>query len=466
MHDASGTVIGRTFTTIRPTAGSGHGGAAAGQFGTSPGADSSGRTSWLGSVAMERGPRRSRSLAVLGLALGVALVLGVVVAIIVNATVLGPDRTAEPGGPGGPGDTATAATPSTGPSPSGAPSPSTSPTSPSSSAPSTTHSSPAGPTVPPSAVLAKVRSGLVGVVASTCSPVAWSGHGTGALIGPNLVVTAWPVVAQSVSVAVLDSQGRPVPATVHRADPSLGIAVLRTDRKLTGHQFAIGDAKLTTGQQWYGVEADRLHGRDAAVARVAVDRMDVTARLGKDAVKDVGLTALAAKDHVAGGAVVGGRGRLAAITARYPGHDTLVLLDASRITAVMKRKDTPGPASCQSPLGPPGAVQPLKGSHKVLESYYSKINSGDYDKVWAMLAPQLRGDKEATFEGWRSSYIFNIRLQSAGKGQIRADFDSVFAKGNGPKGQTCARWSLVYRFDGGTIASAKAVGGGPGHRNC
>src|SRR5699024_7835810 len=137
-----------------------------GSGGASTGSGTGGPTSWLGSVALEPGPRRSRSLAMLGVALGIAVVLGVVVAVILNATALGPARTAEPGAPG---DTSAAPTaPGTGRS-SSAP-PSRTPGSPSASTSSAAPSStpPARPTVAPSVVLDKVRTGVVGVVASTC----------------------------------------------------------------------------------------------------------------------------------------------------------------------------------------------------------------------------------------------------------------------------------------------------------
>lgn len=446
VHDPHGPDSGRTFTQIRTPSST-----------VEPGA----QTSWLGSLALEPGPRRAGSLRVLGAALLGAVALGVVVVVVLSVTVLAPQRSAEPGAPGDTTSPRVSAPPSASPaSPGPSRSRASTPASPSASSPPAS-----SPTVPPSKVLATVRTGMVGVVASTCSPVAWSGHGTGALIGPDLVVTPWPVVAQAVSVAVVDTQGRPVAATVQRADPALGIAILRTDRKLGGRHLRLGNTRLVTGQQWYGVEADRVQGRDATVARVGLGRVDATARLGRDAIKDVALTTLPTKNHLSGGAVVDGQGRLLGLTARYPGRDTMIVLDASRVSQVLDRAKAPSPAACDTPLGPNTTVRPTKGDHKVLETYFSRINAGDYDAVWQMLAPKLRTNREKSYEGWRSSYVFNIRISDAGNGRVRADFDSVFAKGHGPKGLTCARWSLVYRFDDGKIAGAAPVSGS-GHKRC
>src|SRR5699024_10389059 len=111
---------------------------------------------------------------------------------------------------------------------------------------------------------------------------------------------------------------------------------------------------------------------------------------------DVGATsstsarrALAPKDHLAGGAVVDARGRLVGVTARYPGRDHLVVLDADHVRRVRQHAGKPSTPSCDTPLGPAGAVRPVKGKHKLLERYFSRINAGDYDAVWGMLAPQL-----------------------------------------------------------------------------
>lgn len=464
VHDSAGSVVGRTFTTIRPSTPGTNPPGTPGSGGASTGSGTGGPTSWLGSVALEPGPRRSRSLAMLGVALGIAVVLGVVVAVILNATVLGPARTAEPGAPG---DTSAAPTaPGTGRSPSAPPSPTSGSPSASTSSAAPSSTPPARPTVAPSVVLDKVRTGVVGVVASTCSPAAWSGHGTGALVGRDLVVTAWPVVARAVSVAIIDARGRPVAATVQRADPALGIAVLRTARPVSGHQFDLGKQALDRGQRWYGVAADRAQGKDATATRVQLGRVGATARLGNDSVSGVALTSLASKDHLAGGAVVDAHGRLLGVTARYPGRDHLVVLGAEHVRRVLQHAGKPSTPSCDTPLGPSGALRPVKGNHALLERYFSRINGGDYDAVWSMLAPQLQKNRKATIDGWWSSYVFNVRISKAGGDTVRADFDSVFAEGHGPKGRTCARWSLQYRFEDGRIASAKAVGGGPGYRPC
>jgi hypothetical protein len=101
-------------------------------------------------------------------------------------------------------------------------------------------------TTPPpdlTAVFGRVRSGVVRVLASTCSG---TGIGTGFLTDARTAVAALGSVDKAVAVVIV-VRGRPVPATVKSVSRKTGLATLRLARPVAGYHLVLGAAP-TVGQ--------------------------------------------------------------------------------------------------------------------------------------------------------------------------------------------------------------------------
>lgn len=449
LYDAAGTVVGTTFgprTGTGPPSSLPPVTAGYGATPTTEPTGAAGSAATAGSAGARSASSSRTVLMVVG-ALAVALVLGIVVAIVVNAVVLAPSRggTTPPAGQGTPPG-------STGPTP-----PSTGPSGSSSSIP---------PPVDEQALLAKVRSGIVTVVASTCSPADWSGLATGFLVNATTVVTSWSGVAEAVAVVVTGPDGQPVPARVVKADKVAGVAVLETSRPMAGTPIQPAAGTLAAGQRWHGVHADALRDRAAALLPVGIGAPG-KGSLGEAVLQQAALTDVAAGDFAAGGPLVNPDGQVVGLLARYPDSDVLLAIGVDQLQRVLSSGKAPGAGSCATPLGPQHDFVPRSGANAVLGQYFTAINSGNYSGAWTLLAAKIRGSEEAAAKGWNSTYDFNVVISDLGGGRVRAEFDSIFAAGRGPEpGMTCARWGIVYTIKDGTITAARADRGAKGYVAC
>jgi hypothetical protein len=138
--------------------------------------------------------------------------------------------------------------------------------------------------------------------------------------------------------------------------------------------------------------------------------------------------------------------------------------------------EAPDEGDCGRPMGPqiPTVItgDAPKASLATLQRYFAGINTGDYDAVFDAFEPGvLKGSRSEIEEGFRSTYDFNIRIEAWQGQNVWVRFDSIFAKGRGPRSSlTCARWSRVYVFsdsDGGTrIGLVENRAGVPLFRAC
>jgi hypothetical protein len=400
-----------------------------------------------------------RGVATAAIALGVAAVCGVLAGVVVNATGL-----TLPFIPGAP---------RTGPASEPTAVPSSAQSSGSSAEPSvdtTLDPSPSSsvPTKPPdfNAAFAKVKSGVLRVIASTC---AGTGIASGFLVGQRIVVTSLAAVAEPAAIVVRIGK-RPIPATLVASDPKRGLAVLVLSAAVPGHVFTAGDAQLQVGS-WVGVVGRPLN------AGAALSSHQVTAT-GKTA---GGAAALALLDGAGDPGLIGSplidpKGRLIGMIVPGEGAELLAVPGAALKAAAAKPANTkPKKASCGKPLGheiettlagdAPAAVR------ATLQRYFSAINSGDYDTAYDQLGPGGRGvSKSRAAKGWRSTHDFNIQIRAAAGAEAWVTFDSIFAAGKGPPGtSTCARWSLVYTFvesGGKTLINRVEGHGGPLYKPC
>jgi hypothetical protein len=327
---------------------------------------------------------------------------------------------------------------------------------------------PAPPPADYPAVLGRVRSGTVRVLASTCSG---TGIGTGFLLDGRTVLTALPTIARAVSVVVVVG-GRPVPAVVQSESPKIGYASLRLSRAVPGHQF---DAKPVTGQVGatlavIGVEAER---RGPTLRTAVVESTGETA--SGNQVSLGGLIGLSgtADPGLSGAPLVNGEGRVAGMIVTPEGEGRLKAIP-SELLFTLDGGDDPDPGSCGKPLGPqiPTTIRGVAPAavKTTLRRYFGGINQGDFDKVYAAVEPGvLRGSRSDVEKGFRSTYDFNIRIRAAQGPNAWVTFDSIFATGRGPERKlTCARWSRVFIFNetGGRTRISRVENRGPLYRPC
>ena len=314
-------------------------------------------------------------------------------------------------------------------------------------------------------VLARVRSGAVRVLASTCTG---TGVGTGFLTDARTAITALVSVDRAVAVVVV-VRGRPVPATVSSVSPVTGLATLRLARPVAGYHFERGGAAPTVGQQ-VGVVGVPVARTAPTLTKAAVTATDErgSGLSGLVALKgsaDLGLS---------GAPVVDGNGGVVGMVVADEDETGLKAVPATTLDRAATKK--PDKGSCGRPKGPqiPTVItgDAPKASKATLQRYFAGINTGDYDAVFDAFEPgTLKGSRSEIEKGFRSTYDFHIRIEAWQGPNVWVRFDSIFAAGRGPRSSlTCARWSRVYIFadsDGGTrIGRVENRTGIPLYRAC
>lgn len=138
--------------------------------------------------------------------------------------------------------------------------------------------------------------------------------------------------------------------------------------------------------------------------------------------------------------------------------------------------DQPSDPATQEPTPTPAGAQRDASVTAFYEKYFSAINNGDYDTVWRMLSPRLRGSSPTAlgkgFATTQDSNIEVVSLSPKSKGWVLAHvtFTSTQDAANGPNGDTCDNWDLEYLLapvgDSWQIQKVSGAGGGPTHTRC
>jgi hypothetical protein len=314
------------------------------------------------------------------------------------------------------------------------------------------------------AVFGRVRSGVVRVLASTCSA---TGIGSGFLTDARTAIVALGSVKQPVAVVVV-VRGRSIPATVTSVSKDTGLATLQLARPVAGHHFALG-APPTVGQS-VGVVGVPAAGSAPTLTKAAVTATDqrgsgLSGLFGLQGRADLGLS---------GAPVVDGSGAVVGIVVADKHETKLKAVPATTLDRARSERRDEG--SCGKPKGPQIktviAGDAPKESKATLQRYFAGINTGDYDAVVDAFEPgTLRGARSEIERGFRSTYDFNIKIEEWQGQNVWVRFDSIFAAGRGPRSSlTCAHWSRVYVFgdsDGGTrIGRVENRPGIPLYRAC
>jgi len=314
------------------------------------------------------------------------------------------------------------------------------------------------------AIYKKQQSGVIRIETISCSN---SGVGTGFLLSPTLVATVDHVVAQSAVVSLINGSQRTT-GTVIGADPAHDLALVRADQPLTGYQFhfstvaaSVGDPVAAIGFP-IGGPITLTHGDISGLNReIAIEGTTRTGLLQTDTPLNPGNSGgpLIASD----GSVVG---LVDALLTNANGIAYAVPADqASAADRQWAAAPAPQPpANCQNPLGPsqqqanipappPGSLSgaQINGIVDAFNRYFNGINAGDYAAAYSVLAPsrQSPADYEGFANGVSTTYdsaitILGSRLVDANTVSVDLAFNSLQTSQNGPDGDTCDNWTLVF----------------------
>jgi hypothetical protein len=298
----------------------------------------------------------------------------------------------------------------------------------------------AAPPVDLDGVFGRVRTGVVRVLASTCSG---TGIGTGFLTDARTAVVALRSVDRA-AAAVVVVGGRPIPATVRSTSRDSGLAMLRLDRAVAGYHFTLGRAP-TSGQS-IGVVGVPVGRSGPTLTKTTVTATDqrgsgLSGLVALQGSADLGLS---------GSPVVDGSGAVVGMVVADKNEKRLKAVPAT--TLARAKPGAAAEGSCGRPKGPQvptGITGDVPESlQSVLHRYFAGINTGNYDAVFSAFEPGvLRGSRSRIERGFRSTYDFNVHIAAWQGPIVWVRFDSIFAAGKGPRfSLTCARWSRVFVF--------------------
>ena len=322
------------------------------------------------------------------------------------------------------------------------------------------------PTMDFATIYKRQQSGVIRIETVSCTN---SGVGTGFLLSPTLVATVAHVVTESAVVSLVNGTQRTT-GTVIGSDPTHDLALVRADQPLTGYQFhfatsapSVGDAVAAIGFP-VGGPITLTHGDISGLNReITVNGTTRTGLLQTDTPLNPGNSGgpLIATD----GSVVG---LVDALLTNANGIGYAIPADqasvADRQWAAAPASQPPAP--CQNPLGPSqqqanipappaGSVSAaqLTGIIDAFNRYFGGINSGDYAAAYSVLAPnrQSRADYQGFAKGVSTSYdsditILDAQLVDASTVTVDLAFNSLQTSANGPDGDTCDNWTLVFKM--------------------
>lgn len=320
------------------------------------------------------------------------------------------------------------------------------------------------PTMDFATIYERQQSGVIRIETVSCTD---SGVGTGFLLSPTLVATVDHVVAESAVVSLVNGTQRTT-GTVIGSDPTTDLALVLADQPLAGYQFhfstgapKVGDPVAAIGFP-IGGPITLTHGDISGLNR------DIT-------VKGITLTGLVETDTPlnpgnSGGPLIASDGSVVGLVDAQVTNANGIgyAIPADQARAADRRwaaaPATQPPATCQNPLGPSqqppdipvppaGSVSgdQLNGIVDAFDRYFGGINSGDYAAAYSVLAPnrQSAADERGFIKGVSTSYDSNIvilgtHLVDANTVKVDLAFNSLQTSANGPNGDTCDNWTLVF----------------------
>lgn len=335
-----------------------------------------------------------------------------------------------------------------------------------------------------------VNGGVVRIETTTCDG---GGIGTGFLVAPNLVATVAHVVegAAALSLTIGDNgSGGTTSGVVVGLDPQSDVALVKTNRPLTGHVFRLADHVPTVGQEIAAIgfpEGEPMtltRGIVSGLERtIPIDGLDRSGLIQTDVAINPGNSGgpMLATDGQVYGLIdakrtdAAGLGYAVSPTTASARVRAWQGLTSSVVSAACEHPVAPEPGRGLDPSVPPGSDPRTVAVATALKHYFDAINAADYRTAWSGLSPRIRGTSpDSLAKGDATSYDVLVvvhSVTSAGSAALaHVTFTSVQAPDKGPNGDTCDDWDLDYTMipSGGTwlIDQVKGHDGGPTHTTC
>ncbi|GAB3347453.1 hypothetical protein GCM10027300_08500 [Modestobacter lapidis] len=326
----------------------------------------------------------------------------------------------------------------------------------STTAPSTPSTSTADPTTSFAALYERSSDGVVRIETVSCDG---DGVGTGFLLSPTLVATVEHVVSEAAVISLAVGEQRTT-GVVIGSDPARDLALVQTERPLTGHLFTLATREPEVGtpvaaigfplRQPITMTQGGISGLDRTIS---VDGRERPGLIQTDTPVNPGNSGgplLTASGDVVGlvdALLTDANGIAYAVPATQAGPAFTGWRTAPR----------PQPAAiCPGALGPSTGSDPeldrnpAPGPLDALTDYFLGINTGDYATAYAVLGPRLQATlSPAEFaDSTRTSYNTDFTLLEVTERDdgvlVGLGFTSLQARGMGPDGETCTRWTLDY----------------------
>jgi S1-C subfamily serine protease len=302
-------------------------------------------------------------------------------------------------------------------------------------------------------------------------------------------VTAAHVVDGAVAIGITEG-AHTVVGHVVGINTSTDVALVQTSSPLSGHSFALATKQVSVGAT-VGVIGYPEGGPITLTTGVVgglnrtidIEGQPRTGLLQTDAPLNPGNSGgpLLLLD----GEVVG-LADAANISAENIGYAVTAIAAAPLITGWQKAPSPPSPPACQNPIGPSSAFGGVQGGGSgsvatavtaTLAAYFDAIDTGDYATAYDQLGPTLRAQQsESSFAtALVTTYNYNVDVQSltepsSGTALVNLSFTSLQSASEGPDGDSCDNWSLIYTMAeiGGSwvIQSSSGQGGAVPYQAC
>jgi hypothetical protein len=291
-----------------------------------------------------------------------------------------------------------------------------------------------------------------------------------------------------------DGKGGYTSGDVVGIDRKSDIALIRTARPLSGHLFSFAVDLPAVGQEVAAIGFPE--GEPMTLTRGTVSGLHRTIEIEGKQTTGLIQTDTAINPGNSGGPMLATSGTVyGVVDAKRNGAEGIAYavspqIAGERVDAWRGRTASVVSSPCAAPVAPlqardqapngPDTQDPTSESVvKFFSAYFDAINAADYDSVWSMLAPSLRGrSSQGLARGLSTTFdtgvdVQSITLKSGGKALAHVSFTSFQAPEKGPDGDSCDNWDLDYLLlpvgesgDSWQISAVSGYQNGPTHSSC
>jgi serine protease Do len=334
----------------------------------------------------------------------------------------------------------------------------------------------------------RVNSGVARIESTTCDG---GGIGTGFLVDRNHVATAAHVVdgAAALSLRFGEKGSARASGTVVGIDHDTDMALIKIDHPVQGHVFTLATGSPTVGDEVaaIGFPVDEpmtlTRGSVSGLRRsIEIDGTNRTGMIQTDTAINPGNS---------GGPMLELDGKVYGIAdakrvdAEGIAYAVSPEVASTNLGAWRGRSRSVVSAPCDAPVAPPNAQDPDVQSPggdvdpsvvSFFDEYFGAINAADYETVWELLSPKLRGGSPNSLAGGLATtfdtdvVVHSAELKSSGRMLAHVSFTSFQSPEKGPDGDLCDQWDLDYLLnpvgESWQISAVSGYQNGPTHKSC